>query len=155
MVLLSQRNSLAVRDLGPSRSRRVFPRRKAFTQVILKSFPVRPCFRFVKAKPVFTQSRGVTLIDICYILVGLQICREVIFQVKKGIYGISFTITQVLCITIYASLTKRERSLSPPGRFEIMICSKVSDQRNFKLMRPILKQPINASGLCNDCRILQ
>ena len=54
VVLLSQRNSLAVRDLGPSRSQRVFPRRKAFTAEFLKSFPVRPYFRFVKAKPVFT-----------------------------------------------------------------------------------------------------
>ena len=60
MVLLSQRNSLAVRDLGPSRSQRVFPRRKAFTEVFLKSFPVRPCFRFVKAKPVFTRVGGGT-----------------------------------------------------------------------------------------------
>ena len=58
VVLLSQRNSLAVRDLGPSRSQRVFPRRKAFTKVILKSFPVCPCFRFVKAKPVFTLYAG-------------------------------------------------------------------------------------------------
>ena len=54
--------------------------------------------------------------------VGLQICRDDIFQVIKGdfytvIIGISLAITQVLCITIYALLTKRERSSSPPGTF--------------------------------------
>ena len=30
------------------------------------------------------QSWGVTSVGVCYILVGLQICREVIFQVLKG-----------------------------------------------------------------------
>ena len=48
-----------------------------------------------------------------YALVGLQICGYVIFQVIKGdfytaIIGISLAITQVLCITIYALLIKRE-----------------------------------------------
>ena len=52
---LSQGYSLAVIDPDTSRSQRVFPRRKAFTKVILKSFPVRPYFRLVKAKPVFTN----------------------------------------------------------------------------------------------------
>ena len=47
------------------------------------------------------------------VLVGLQICREVIFKVIKGdfwtaIIGISPAITKVLCITIYALLIKRE-----------------------------------------------
>ena len=83
------------------------------------------------------QSWGVTSVGVCYMLVGLQICREVIFQVIKrdfqtSIIGISLAITQVLCISIYALLTKRERSSSPPGRFQTMICSKVSDQRNSK-----------------------
>ena len=30
------------------------------------------------------QSWGVTSVGVCYMLVGLQICREVIFQVVKG-----------------------------------------------------------------------
>ena len=30
------------------------------------------------------QSWGVTSVGVCYMLVGLQICREVIFQVIKG-----------------------------------------------------------------------
>ena len=65
---------------------------------------------------------GVTSVGVCYMSVGLQICRDDIFQVIKGdfytaIIGISLAITQVLCITIYALLTKRERSSSPPGTF--------------------------------------
>ena len=30
------------------------------------------------------QSWGVTSVGVCYMLVGLQICREVIFQETKG-----------------------------------------------------------------------
>ena len=30
------------------------------------------------------QSWGVTSVGVCYMLVGLQICREIIFQMKKG-----------------------------------------------------------------------
>ena len=53
------------------------------------------------------QSWGVTSVGVCYMLVGLQICREVIFPSDKGGFldchytlGISLAITQVLCITI-------------------------------------------------------
>ena len=45
---------------------------------------------------------GVTSIGVCYMLVGLPICRKVIFQVIKEDFftGISLAITQVLCMTI-------------------------------------------------------
>ena len=75
VVLLSQRNSLAVRDLGPSRSQRVFPRRKTFTEVFFKSFPVRPYFRFVKAKPFFTDYLMIDQ-DIIFAMIQLFLPRH-------------------------------------------------------------------------------
>ena len=86
------------------------------------------------------QGRGVTSVGVCFMLVGLQICREVIFQVIKGIFRLPLYFRYlsrnhtsfVYNYTTYLLLTKRERGSSPPGRFQTIICSKVSDQRYSK-----------------------
>ena len=71
-------------------------------------------------------------------------------MIKENFYfaiiGISLAITQVLCITIYVLLIKRERSSNLPGMFQTMICSNRSATKGILNMRSILNQPITASG---------